>query len=221
MKPQVKERIVGAAVLVALGVWLIPLVLDGPGDDAPASPPVAALDLSNGEAELPIRTETVELAPRSAGAEPAADQGAAPAADEGAAPAEPADDDSAAAETASARAGEAGGGDAPTAELPRPGGAAASSPIPETEPPVAVAAPGQPATGWGVQIGAFSELANARQQASRVRDLGYDAEVTPVETGGRTLYRVRVGGFATETQAEVASGALAAHDFRGDVYGPE
>lgn len=212
-------------MLVAVGVWLIPIVLDGPGEDAPASAPVAELDLSSGEAEPPIRTETVELeappARNAAAANDAAGGGATPPA-AGAVSSASADTNSTAAEASPATDGAAespaAAAAATAATQPEP---TPAEPTPAEPPPAEPAAPSRPAPGWGVQIGAFSELANAEQQARRIRDLGYDAFVAPVESGGRTLHRVRVGGFATETQAEVASSALAAHDFPGDVYGPE
>ena len=47
--------------------------------------------------------------------------------------------------------------------------------------------------------------------AGRVADFGYEAEVTEFRSNGRTMYRVRVEGFATRERAEVASSSLAAH----------
>ncbi|MDX1561366.1 MAG: hypothetical protein R3305_00470, partial [Gammaproteobacteria bacterium] len=64
MDSQVKERLVGAAVLVALGVWLIPIVLDGPDEPGASNPAAdgASLELpAADESGAPIRTETVEL----------------------------------------------------------------------------------------------------------------------------------------------------------------
>jgi DedD protein len=54
-----KERLVGAAVLVALGVWLVPWVLDGPGrGDRPES---EALELPAPTASTPLRSHTITL----------------------------------------------------------------------------------------------------------------------------------------------------------------
>ncbi len=54
-----KERLVGAAVLVALGVWLVPWVLDGPGrSDRPES---EALELPALTASTPLRSHTITL----------------------------------------------------------------------------------------------------------------------------------------------------------------
>lgn len=54
-----KERLVGAAVLVALGVWLVPWVLDGPGpSDGLES---EALELPAPTASTPLRSHTITL----------------------------------------------------------------------------------------------------------------------------------------------------------------
>ena len=54
-----KERLVGAAVLVAFGVWLVPWVLDGPErSDRPESD---ALELPAPTVSTPLRTHTITL----------------------------------------------------------------------------------------------------------------------------------------------------------------
>ncbi len=218
MDSQVKERIVGAAVLVALGVWLIPLVLNGPADSRlPADAASGALLPAAEEGEPPVRTETVELDPRRVPAERAAGadggDGVADAASTDAAVGTPAADSS---EPAAGTAGTAAGRTA--AER-----SAAEAPAADVAPPPADAAPDvTPApAGWTVQVGAFSELANARRQADRVDDFGYAASVSPTESAGGTLYRVRVGGFDTEVEAEAARSSLSAHGFVGKTYPPE
>ena len=70
MDSHVRERIVGAAVLVALGVWLIPWVLDGPeSEPAAASGSAPELQLPSPDSATPTRTETVDLDPRPAAAQ--------------------------------------------------------------------------------------------------------------------------------------------------------
>ena len=188
MDSHVRERIVGAAVLVALGVWLIPWVLDGP-ESEPATESAPPLQLPSPDSPAPIRTETVELATR-----------------------------------------QAASSHAPTAEASQPAvsepppvvrSTSADAAGPAAEPPAAAAlAAAQPAAqdaagggraDWSVQLGAFGERANASQLAGRVADFGYEAEVTEFRSNGRTMYRVRVEGFATRERAEVASSSLAAH----------
>src|SRR5690606_31600645 len=66
MDQGLKERLIGAAVLVALAVWLIPWLLVGPAqplpeDDAPRRLPVPSGHVGEG------RTEVIDLSPRRVG----------------------------------------------------------------------------------------------------------------------------------------------------------
>lgn len=54
-----KERLVGAVVLVALGVWLVPRVLDGPGQNS--RPESEALQLPAATESAPLRSRTIIL----------------------------------------------------------------------------------------------------------------------------------------------------------------
>lgn len=75
-----------------------------------------------------------------------------------------------------------------------------------------------PSDGFGIQIGAYPDRAEAEAAASRLAEelLGLDVFLIPVDIPGKgTWYRVRVGRFATRQDAEskrkslsVASGAL-------------
>jgi DedD protein len=196
MDQGLKERLVGAAVLVAIAVWLIPWVLDGPesGSETPSN----SLQLPSAEEPLPMRTQTLRLG---GDPEPAAEVAATPPVEVKAPVTEPAP---------------------PVAEQP-----AAREATDESEPPVVAAAPAperpaatapappkpEPAAAgdWTVQLGSFGEEANARRLAQRVGTFGYKAEVSSYRSGGRTLYRVRVGPQATRAAAEAAASALRAH----------
>lgn len=59
MDSRLKERLIGAAVLVVLAAWLIPWVLDGPAD-APQSAE-GALELPAAAESAPIRSQTIRL----------------------------------------------------------------------------------------------------------------------------------------------------------------
>jgi cell division protein FtsN len=74
-----------------------------------------------------------------------------------------------------------------------------------------VAATGGGRGDWSVQLGAFGERANAVQLEGRVADLGFEAQVSEFRSSGRTMYRVRIEGFATRERAEAARSSLAAH----------
>jgi DedD protein len=206
MDQGLKERLVGAAVLVAIAVWLIPWVLDGP--EAGLEAPGTSLQLPAAEEPTPMRTQTLRLGDTpEPSVEPAATPLTATAAPGAAAEPRPAADEPAApdAKPAVVAAAEAAEQVAPAA-APTPAPAA-------TPPPKPAAAP--VATGdWVVQLGSFSAEANARRLAQQAGTYGYKAQVSSYKDGGRTMYRVRVGPQATRAAADAAASALRTHGIR-------
>lgn len=93
------------------------------------------------------------------------------------------------------------------AALGHPGGtasqpqAAASAAVPAAPAPAAVA-------GFVLQVGAYSTRDDAERQRAKVALTGQEAHVDQRVVNGRTLYRVRVGPFATAQQAEQAQKLL-------------
>lgn len=184
-----KERLVGAAVLVAIGAWLIPWVLDGP--EQISQPAATALDLPVPSAENPpIRTETVVL-----------DRRESPAAS--ALPTTPA-----ASATAATRE------DSGTIVSSRPASTPAPAAEPET-PSVERAAANE--SEWYIQIGAFGDQDNAERQAARVSTFGFDAHVSAFPAGGGVVHRVRIGPQSTRERAEAVASSLSAHGFVAQV----
>jgi DedD protein len=184
MERQLKERIVGATVIVALGIIVIPWLLDGP---AQSSRPVEqAIELP--PAETPGRTYSIPLEPgagpavqirTSNDAEPVPSQPGAgavqrPAREDAAAPvirsgpqvAEPAEQ--------------------PAQPPPRP----APQPAAQQAPP-----PAEPSVAgpWTVQVGSFSRADNAQALQKRLVSEGFEAFVSRVVTDVGTMHRVRVG----------------------------
>jgi DedD protein len=217
MDQGLKERLVGAAVLVAIGVWLIPWVLDGP--EEPLETGASSLQLPAAEEPMPMRTQTLRLGGE---AEPVAPAPAEPVAAAPEPPAEPAAESAAepseAAEVAVVEAApprQASPSAAPsaaaqTSDTPAPPVATPPKPAPSAtspRPAPAVAARG----AWAVQLGSFSEEARARSVAQRTGTFGYKAAVTTIRSNGRTLYRVRVGPYAARGEADAAASALVAH----------
>ncbi len=196
-----KERLVGAAVLVAIGAWLIPWVLDGP--EQLSAPQSTALELPAPAAEdPPIRTETIELERRDSPV--ASDQGSAPDA-----VAVVPDQPPAAAVTKAP---------APTAAaVPTPTPAVTPAPTPTPTAAAKPAASDPAGTSWYVQLGAFGERANADRLAARVGTYGYDADVAGFPVSGPTVYRVRLGPEPTRARAEAIASALSAHGFVAQV----
>ncbi len=90
---------------------------------------------------------------------------------------------------------------------------AAAKPAPKPSAPVEATG----LSGWGVQLGAFGNRANAERLRSRVEVLGYHTNVID----GGTLSRVRVSGLADRASAEAAADSIArALGTRGVVVGP-
>jgi DedD protein len=230
MDQGLKERLIGAAVLVALGVWLIPWVLDGPEPEAPD--PATALNLPVPDEPLPVRRQTLRVgegadtadAPQ-AEAEPPPELPPAPLeprALELPPPALPRQTDAEpVAEAAKPPApppvstppAETPVETARTAERP-PAAAPAPAPRAAPQPPAPAAAA---AGDWVVQLGSFSEEENARRLAQRVSTFGYKPQIASYRASGRTMYRVRVGPHATRGEAQAAASALSAHGFVAQV----
>ena len=203
MDRRVKERLVGASILVVLIVLIVPELLSGP---APA-PPASALPLRTPE---PVRNVTVDVAtsktqsPQQASADPPA----APASSAAASDAAP----GALASGASAPGASASGASA-SAPAPIPAPAPApSAPLENTRPPPTSAAtagkPAMPAHSWAVQLGSFASHENADKLARQLKSQGYAVFVLPGGSGSSLRYRVRVGpmadrGAAAQTAAKL------------------
>ena len=176
MDQGLKERLVGAAVLVAIAVWLIPWVLDGP--EGPLETNGSALQLPAAEEPMPMRTQTLRLGDA---AEPSAEPTTAAVQPLVAEPRRPSRRrPPKAPPQRRARQSEAPAVAAvrPEPERARPCGLAACD-CPEA---AAETGAGAAATGdWTVQLGSFSEEANARRLAQRVGTFGYKAEVASLK----------------------------------------
>ncbi len=237
MDQGLKERLIGAAVLVALGVWLIPWVLNGPEETHETQ--ATSLELPSPDEPLPVKSETLDLrrdevAREAPAVEESAGSDVGPAASEASAPA---------AELTTAAAPSTAADSVPVREVnpPQPVPTAAAvvpaaktpvaapasktpvvaAPVSQrTAPPPAAAKPAPASAadgGWAVQLGSFGEEANARRLAGRVKTYGYKADVSNYRAGGRSLYRVRVGPMAARGEADAAASALSAHGFVAQV----
>lgn len=81
---------------------------------------------------------------------------------------------------------------------------AASTPPPVT--PV-VYAPAAAASGFYVQAGAFSTMANASKKRDMISSYGV-AEISPANAGGHEVYRVRLGPYTTPDAAGIVADRL-------------
>jgi DedD protein len=212
MDQGLKERLVGAAVLVAIAVWLIPWVLDGP-EKNPLETGPASLQLPAAQEPVPMRTQTLKL-----GEPPAAAQPAATATEKTEAPAETVVAAAAPEPTQPAPTAAPAGVAAPTTTVaPTPKLAAAATPPKPVMPPPAAAATSTAKGDWTVQLGSFGDEGNARRLADRSSTFGYKANVASYKANGKTMYRVRVGAYGSKAQADATASALSAHGLTAKV----
>lgn len=225
MDRSLKERLIGAAVLVALGVWLIPWVLDGPDSDDTAVEEPIALELpvpATGEAPSrgePIRRQTIELnVDRRPPAGEIAPEGPA------AVNTEPTGDAQAPAAEETKPAPSTASTPSQSRPSPEPAAVAATPPVRQSPAPAAPAVSvsrNVPTDGWMVQLGSFGDSANAQRQAERIRTFGHDPRIYEFTASGRLMYRVRVGPMDTRERAEATASALSAHGFVAQVVAPD
>ena len=182
MDMRLKERLVGAAVLVMAAVLFIPMVLDGPNPDRHVSRNVALPD-----ATAERRTVRIDLADRGAATRTAAPELDAVVEDE------PAAIDLTSQQEAEAAATEPS---PPVTVEPKPDKPVAKGGADTNPPSEAENAP------WTVQAGSFSQDDNAEGLAEKLRKLGYPAYVSRFNDGKRIHYRVRVGGFPSRDAAQ-------------------
>jgi DedD protein len=194
MERRLKERIIGAVVLVGLAVLILPAILKGPRD---ATPPAESHGLES------TRTETIELQAEAAAHED-----------------EPAHVDAPAEIPAAPTPIET----PPAVEQPLANTEPESHTKPAAPPPAAppaahsaaVPAASSTASGWAVQVGTFASRSNADALATRLKELGHATFVLPVTANGKTLYRVRVGPVADLESARALQQRLATQHVDGN-----
>jgi DedD protein len=192
MDSRAKQRLTGAVILVALFVLLVPELLTGPHEDAaPASAP----------AEEGLRNYTIDL---DTPATPVQPMSAAPEAAVALPPV-------ATNPMAESLPGNAGAAVQSPPEVVTPMSAVTPSAAPPSPPPEASApaAPAKPERGsFAVQLGSFGSKDNAERLVRDMTAKGFNAFVAPITSGGRELYRVRVGPARDRPAAEALAAEL-------------
>lgn len=182
MEIRLKERLVGAMVLVLVAVIFIPMVLDGPNANRRISQSVALPDPAESDARRTVRLD-LDAAASETPVESTAESSTGST--------EPvAIDLVPSQEQTAARTPEANESPKPVTSKPE---ATASQPMASED--VADAS-------WTVQAGSFSSDENAETLAAKLRKLGHPAYVSRYNDGKRTHYRVRVGGFPSRDAAQ-------------------
>ncbi len=174
METRVKARLIGALILVALIVLLVPEMLSGPRQNQ-KSPGAGGA----------AQTYTIDLTAPTARVAPSATDSTPPPP-----PAAPADDlptetihvESTSEPAASQPAEEEQGG----TESPPSGGGVDTG----------------DESAWVVQLGSFASEANAARLVGELKSRGYKAFVSRLGSGSRTRFRVRVGPEQERTRAE-------------------
>jgi len=171
-----KQRLVGAIVLVALGVIFVPMILEGP--NRTLVPEMEAFPEPEGQVISPPLESFP--APDAIPAEPdtsivLTDPQPAAVPEEPVEPAKPLVE--------------------PEPE-PQPEPAAAK---PETEKKPAKS---EPLGSWVVQMGSFSSEQNALRMRDRLRKSGFATQVEKANIDGKSRFRVRVGPFLERADAE-------------------
>jgi DedD protein len=202
MDSRAKQRLTGAVILVALFVLLVPELLTGPRN---AGVPDTA-------AEEGMRRYTIDLDAANPTAPPPDSQAASPVALP-----QPTSDEALAKPGDSAQPAAAAPAPAATVEpqpaaatppVTQPATAPAPTPAPRVEAPKpARAAPVEPGS-FAVQLGSFGSRENADRLVRDMTAKGFTAFVAPIKSGGRELYRVRVGPTRDRAQAEALAAQL-------------
>jgi DedD protein len=195
MDLSLKQRLLGAIVLIALAVIFVPMLLSGPAPKQTsetvnlAIPPAPDREFQN--RVLPV--DATQQQPTAAGATPDITKSETLATVE--TPPRPA---------------EIAQPTAPVPATPAPAvaksEAAPAAPAPKPEPPTAAdKAPGRAANGrFFVQLGVYSSQKNADDLVASLKQGGYPAFAEASEYQGKPGQRVRVGPFEDRAAAEAA-----------------
>lgn len=210
-----KQRLVGASVLIALAVVVLPMLLGGRPDNSIAESQKIEVSPQPSDIEFETRRYPIGESPPAVKTEPeAAEPLTLPTPD----PVETVPPEF---------SGESRPGIAETVELTDQGApevfdpqsepvvtAPEVEPEPEAEtetkpPPPAREVPATSATGrYVVQVASFGSVDNARRLSTRLQGLGYNVMSDSIKSEVGTLNRVRVGPFASEAEAEKAVASL-------------
>ncbi len=190
MERALKERIVGAVVLVVFAVLVVPIFLDGPpGDEEIVTERVLLPGQDNQKTQTVVLDRDRDEPVPSASAQPQTQP-------------EPAIREPERDEPEPAVVQQREPEKAPETPAPKP----------------AVTQPAASTTGmWAVQLGSFSNKENAEKLAADLRKQGYAAFLSQLSTDAGQLHRVRIGPQKDRASAEAMAGRLAKVGHKGQV----
>lgn len=185
------KRLLGAGVIVAIAVIVLPFVLQGEGykatlktdipvrpqppqplDTSMVEPPAEVRERLQAPSPLPIRESQPDIQESAPGEIPESTGGTAEAAPAVVPPAQ-----------------------APAAPEPKA--------APEAAQPVEPLKPSDLGP-WMIQLGSFSAESNALNLRGQVRRAGFPCQIEKIGIEGRTVWRVRAGPFASKAEADAA-----------------
>ncbi len=207
MDRALKERIIGAVVLVVLAVLVVPVFLDGPPDSGEMISERVPLP---GQAEQKSQTIVLDRdrkdpVPSSAGQD-SRDEPPTPQPQVVARQQEPKQEPGP--KPAATRPAPQPVVETPVQEAP----AAAKKPAPKTE-----TAPASTTGMFAVQLGSFSSQENAERQAAELRKQGFAAFISQVSTSNGRMHRVRIGPQKDRAAAEAMAAKLQQAGRKGQV----
>ncbi|MCP5093802.1 MAG: hypothetical protein GY949_23105 [Gammaproteobacteria bacterium] len=196
MERALKERIIGAAILVLFVVLVVPIFLDGPPDDTEMVSERVLLPGQEDQKTQTVvlernRTDPVPLASSSTQAGESDEPKAAPKETRIETPTVVAEKKT-----------------EPAAEV-----LVAAPKAQSTKPPPTVSTTGM----WAVQLGSFSNKENAEKLAADLRKQGYAAFLSQLATGTGPLHRVRIGPQKDRESAEAMANRLSKVGHKGQV----
>jgi len=225
MDSGLKQRLIGAAVLVAIAVIFLPMLVQGPAPDSGVSDvPLTMPDAPQGEYEtrdLPLVTPGAAPNGGAVGLDTTADNSdALPTVDTApvapASQAVPLGDSGVSSPTALPADATATAKPTPAAPLPAESSPAKPSPTQPTSAQPAAMLPATVAGGdYAVHFGSYATAGNAETIIRQLRGSQLPGYSEPTTLNGKSAYRVRIGPYATRADAEAAR--LRAARVRDDV----
>ena len=226
MEPALKQRLMGAAVLVALAVIFLPMLFSGPAPPPPAgslpldmpAQPERTLQTREIPLALPARPSASSASTAAPGA--SADPNRLATVEVPVLPPREVPESSGRTDEASASSAETARSRAPVATsepVPQPASSAPSKPVDEAPAPASVAAPAPapapaaqaPASGAGsagarfvINLGSYSNAANANALLARLKKAGVAVYSESIQVDGKAASRLRAGPYASRGAAE-------------------
>ncbi|MCM0609143.1 MAG: SPOR domain-containing protein [Ideonella sp. WA131b] len=208
-RTQARRRLVGAVLLLTVGVIGFPLLFETQPRPLPRDTPIVLSAEAQAARAAATPVAPPPLVPADAGVEPVAPGLAANAASQ-----------PAAAATAAVK---------PPTAVPAASKPTASKPTASAAPPPAspaarasapTAAPKAAAGRWIVQVGAYNDMERLRAARAKLQLLGYASYTQDVDspTGKRT--RVRVGPFKSRAEADAVAARVKAAGLQAAVLAP-